>query len=280
MAAAPVESVSTGRAGATFAPTVVPVAAGARGASVPGEAQGGPREIAIPGMHALVMPTLLRAVPPTRADGSAAVALDLGAGTGALCVRLKEAGYTTLACDMFPEMFACPGVECRRVDVHGVLPYEDASVDLVAAFELVEHLESHRFLFSEVARVLRPGGALVFTTPNIMSLKSRVKFLFTGCFYSHAPLDPAVVNPVQQHIAAFTPDRYRWLLARCGLRLTELACDKYGRSSVALAGLWPLIKLATLRGYGKHVTDDAGGRMQNGPAALFGRTMVAVARKD
>ncbi len=253
-----------------FTPTVVP------GAASPGHI---PREMAIPGMHALAMPVLLREVPPTRPDGAPAVALDLGAGSGALCVKLLSAGYDTLACDMFPEMFACPGVECRKVDVHGTLPYADASIDLVAAFELVEHLESHRALFNEAARVLRPGGRFIFTTPNIMSLKSRLRFLLTGCFYSHAPLDPRVVNPVQQHIAAFTPDRYRWLLAQSGLDLTRVACDKFGNSSLALAGLWPFIKLACLRGFGKHVTDPTGGHMQNTPAALFGRTMIAIARK-
>lgn len=256
-----------------FRPTVAPPPA----PTGPGAAP--PTEMAIPGMHALVMPTLLHEMPPARADGAKARALDIGAGSGALCVRLRAAGYETLACDMFPEMFACPGVECRAVDVHGTLPYDSASIDLACAFELVEHLESHRALFGEVARILRPGGVFIFTTPNIMSLKSRVKFLFTGCFYSHAPLDPKVVNPVNQHIAAFTPDRYRWLLAQSGLDLTGLACDKFGHSSLALAGLWPFIKLACLRGFGKHVTDDTGGHMQNTPAALFGRTMVGIARK-
>ncbi len=271
MNAAPVESPKPPIA---FTPTVKPpVVASGVGTAAP------PKEMAIPGLHALVMPVLLREVPPVSACGAKSVALDLGAGTGALCVRLKAAGYDTIACDMFPEMFACPGVVCKRVDVHGTLPYDDASIDLVAAFELVEHLESHRALFNEVSRVLRPGGAFIFTTPNIMSLKSRVKFLFTGCFYSHAPLDPRVVNPVGQHIAAFTPDRYRWLLAQSGLDLTAVACDKFGNSSLALAGLWPLIKLACARGFGKHVTDDTGGRMQNTPAALFGRTMIGIARK-
>lgn len=240
-----------------------------------------PIEIAIPGMHALAMRHASRWMPPQRpaAPGqpeARARALDLGAGQGALCVRLLEMGYEVCACDMFPEMFIVPGVECRRVDVHGALPYESASLDLVCAFEVVEHLESHLGLFREVARVLRPGGVFCFTTPNIMSFKSRLSFLLTGFFYSHGPLDPGVNNPVQQHVAAFTPDRYRFYLSRAGLRLRAVECDKAGGTSRLLAPLGPLVRALARRKHG--AIADAG--FNNAPAALVGRTMVGIAVKE
>lgn len=236
------------------------------------------RELAVPGTHARLVRHIVEVRPPKGADGVAARVLDLGAGPGAMSARLRGLGYAVSACDMFPEMFAAEGIECRKVDAEKPLPYGDGEFDLVIALEVVEHLESHRVLFTEVSRILRPGGVFVFSTPNIMSLKSRVKFLLTGYFYSHGPLDPAVHSPVTQHIAAFTPDRYRFVLGRCGLRLREVRTDKPGNSSRvlgALCGLWPMVKLATWRKYG----DGEGARLNNCGAALFGRSMLGVAVK-
>lgn len=46
------------------------------------------------------------------------------------------------------------------------LPFPDASFDLIAAFEVIEHLKDYRSLIAECARVLHPGGALLVSTPN------------------------------------------------------------------------------------------------------------------
>jgi SAM-dependent methyltransferase len=46
------------------------------------------------------------------------------------------------------------------------LPLADASVDVVVAFEVIEHLENWRGLLEEARRVLAPGGQLVVSTPN------------------------------------------------------------------------------------------------------------------
>src|SRR5512140_497831 len=46
------------------------------------------------------------------------------------------------------------------------LPLGDASADLVVSFETLEHLEAPSTLISEAARVLRPDGVLMVSTPN------------------------------------------------------------------------------------------------------------------
>jgi len=46
------------------------------------------------------------------------------------------------------------------------LPLGEASIDLVVSFETLEHLENPRALIAEAARVLRPGGVLMVSTPN------------------------------------------------------------------------------------------------------------------
>lgn len=230
----------------------------------------GPKALALPDLHALILAAFMRHVPP---EGQAV--LDVGAGHGSMSARLRGAGYRVSACDLDPKLFACPGVECLYADLHQRLPYADGQFDSVVAIEVVEHLESQWTLFQEVARVLRPGGKFVFSTPNVASLKSRLSFLLTGYLYSHGPLDPAIVDPVSQHIAPFTPDRYRFLLGRAGLEWVGLEADKYQRSSLGLAWLAPWIWLRTRLRY----SPTAGTALQNSPAALFGRTMIGIAEK-
>ncbi len=45
------------------------------------------------------------------------------------------------------------------------LPFSDARFDLVAAFDIIEHVADDALVFHELRRVLRPGGTLVFSVP-------------------------------------------------------------------------------------------------------------------
>jgi SAM-dependent methyltransferase len=45
------------------------------------------------------------------------------------------------------------------------LPFTEHSMDLVAAFDVIEHVEDDRRVFAEIRRVLKPGGQLVFSVP-------------------------------------------------------------------------------------------------------------------
>lgn len=109
--------------------------------------------------------------------------LDVGSGTGALLTRLRRMlpGVETSACDYTDSLMALQG---QKVDVANLnedrLPYFDNSFDLVTCTEVIEHLENYRRLVRETARVLRPGGAVVFSTPNVLNLQSRLRFLWFG----------------------------------------------------------------------------------------------------
>lgn len=230
-----------------------------------------PKEITIPGAHAQILPLITKHVPPSRGIR----VLDLGAGEGAMCQRLLEAGYDVSACDLFPHMFCCPGIECRKVDLMESLNYEDESFDFVLCIEVVEHLESQLAMFKEVSRILAPGGVFMFTTPNISSFKSRLSFLFSGYFYAHGPLDVKTDCPVTQHIAAFTPNRYRFVLDRAGFEMSAVEVDKRQKSSLAWGWLAPLVRWYARFKHGR----VEGIETANSAAALFGRSLVVVAEK-
>lgn len=229
------------------------------------------KEMAIRGTHARVIEIMSEALDIHAGQ----TVLDIGAGAGALSERLRQQGLSVSACDLFPEQFNVPGITCKPCDESGALPVPDASFDLATAVEVLEHIDGHRQFFAEASRILKPGGALVFTTPNILSLKSRLLFLFTGTYYSFKLLTPFTKDPVGQHISPFTLNRYEWMLSQHAMRLQHVGTDKAQGSSRLLAFLLPFIKVAQLRS-----AESALARKQNSWTVLFGRKLVVIARKE
>jgi SAM-dependent methyltransferase len=113
-----------------------------------------------------IIERLLDLIPGFRRDNLRV--LDLGCGTGLLLHRLEHShnpvglDFSTLALD-----FARKRGSRRliRGDVQS-LPIADCAFDVVTALDLAEHIERDDLLFSEVARVLKPGGHLVVSVPS------------------------------------------------------------------------------------------------------------------
>ncbi|MCB0703915.1 MAG: methyltransferase domain-containing protein [Saprospiraceae bacterium] len=163
--------------------------------------------------------------------------LDIGAGHGAFSKQLHEMGFQVQACDLFPEMFHYEGIECKKVDVTAPFPYADGAFDLVIAIEVLEHVLDHEVFFGEVNRILVPGGKFEASTPNILNMKSRMRFLLTGFYYSFKPLELNNYNGLQ-HINARTVDQYNYIAQKHGFETAALEIDKKQRSSIWLMTFW------------------------------------------
>jgi ubiquinone/menaquinone biosynthesis C-methylase UbiE len=56
------------------------------------------------------------------------------------------------------------------------LPFDDASFDVITAFQFIEHIQHRKEFLKECLRVLRPGGKLLVTTPNVKKSLARNPF--------------------------------------------------------------------------------------------------------
>ncbi len=98
--------------------------------------------------------------------------LEIGAGTGYFTLNLLRAGVIEQATctDISPGMLAALSANAQRLDLQVEtvpadaerLPFEDGSFDLVLGHAVLHHLPELPASFAELARVLAPGGTLLF----------------------------------------------------------------------------------------------------------------------
>ena len=105
--------------------------------------------------------------------GPGARVLELGCGTGEFTRRVVAGGARVVALDLSGDLLAKArakiGAAARfvRANAH-VLPFADASFDVVYGCSILHHLDVDLAL-REVRRILRPGGRLVFSEPNLLN---------------------------------------------------------------------------------------------------------------
>ncbi len=99
--------------------------------------------------------------------------LDVGAGAGWLSEMLVNRGFETNALDLGLDSIlrAKKRLERRSITVPFTegdvyrLPYRSESFDAVVASEILEHLEKPKEALSEIARIVKPGGSIIVSTP-------------------------------------------------------------------------------------------------------------------
>ncbi|MCE2390044.1 MAG: class I SAM-dependent methyltransferase [Proteobacteria bacterium] len=124
-----------------------------------------------------------------RPDGGRALrVLDLPAGDGELSRKLDAAGLSVTGADLFPNASGFRPERVVRADMNRRLPFEDGAFDVLVCQEGIEHLENVAAFLRECRRVLREGGELWLTTPNVMDLSSRLAFFWLGIKSFHGDL--------------------------------------------------------------------------------------------
>src|SRR6266700_3965858 len=112
--------------------------------------------------------------------------LDLGCGDGRFLAAAKTLFEETIGVEGSEEAAARAeraGVRAVVADITDTpLPFPSGHFDCVTCLDVIEHVPDPRPLLSEAARLLRPGGTFLLTTPNIRYLKRIASLLFAGRF--------------------------------------------------------------------------------------------------
>ena len=126
--------------------------------------------------------------------------LDIGGGPGLFLLEARQHGWqvegiepSTASVRIANESY---GLGIVQGTVSDLARYPDGRFDLVTAFDVAEHLLDPSKLFSEVRRILRPGGLFVWTTPRYGCLMQRLLgrwwynlHPFHVCFFTQKSVD-------------------------------------------------------------------------------------------
>jgi len=181
--------------------------------------------------------------------------LDVGGGHMAWFAAERFPGRTFAAdlSGLYAREAAALGVETRRWDVTtDDCPFPAASFDIVAFTEVLEHLPPPPFPYvKRVVRLLKPGGTLLFSCPNMAAFMKRVKFALFG--RSPLKLGSAryVASGYPEHIREYTYREAQQILVACGLAIERVRTGDYGfgvwrRVTTRLHGVLPSLGRTTM----------------------------------
>lgn len=188
---------------------------------------------ALPGTYAVVRALV--------ADLSPGLILDAPCGEGLLANLLGKAGHRVVAADLDPTKSAHLHIPTVGLDLNVRLPFQNGSFDAVVSIEGVEHLENPYMPLREFFRVLRPAGVLIVSTPNILNLRSRVKFLTLGTFFW---FDEAGYRR-GFHVNALPLYEMRYILSEAGFAVEEVRVNRrVPGMRIAAAALGPALRMA------------------------------------
>lgn len=162
---------------------------------------------------------VMRADARRRTLGRRYEVLDVGCGVGPLRRWLPVEQFCIHGTDLSEEAAGLARRQydtCRVADVEGEWPHPPASLDAVHAGAVLEHVIDWHAPLNHANRVLRDGGLLVVSVPNLRYWKE-IKRLALG----RLPHWMAVM----EHLHAYTPKFLTQLLALHGFQVESLEAD-------------------------------------------------------
>jgi 2-polyprenyl-3-methyl-5-hydroxy-6-metoxy-1,4-benzoquinol methylase len=157
-------------------------------------------------------PRAERAVELARRHGAGMGAIvDVGAGYGTFCEEVRALGVFERVIALEPEPHLAETCRDKGLEVIEA-PVEEASldggVDIVTSFEVLEHLFSARAFVERCRTILRPGGLLMVTCPNVRG-------------FDVEALGPLSATVDAEHLNYLHPASLGALLERCGFDVLE-----------------------------------------------------------
>jgi 2-polyprenyl-3-methyl-5-hydroxy-6-metoxy-1,4-benzoquinol methylase len=159
--------------------------------------------------------------------------LDVPSGQGALSKELEKLGFKPFSGDLEINNIVYVDKRSIQLNLNHVLPFRASAFDHVVCIEGVEHLENPHHLIREFARVLTDGGFLIISTPNVMTIKSRLRFLlysYLDYFRYFGPLPPNVKYRVEeyehQHVNPISYAEMKYILEKYGFWIETIEANR------------------------------------------------------
>lgn len=182
-------------------------------------------------------------------------ALDLGCGTGPYLGLLARVAREVVGADVAPAMIEeakrhlPPGLDNIRLLVASVfdLPFPDAYFDIGVCVGVLEYFDDPVAVLRAAFRVMKPGGAVVFTVPSLFGIARLTGLPRTLTLIAPPRWKVAVgaifdrsrgraPDPSRYYLgASFTSSRMRHLCGEAGLELEEMTTSGY--DGLRIAGL-------------------------------------------
>jgi len=150
--------------------------------------------------------------------------LDVGCGTGTFLERARARGWDVAGTELSRAGAAAARAAGLAV-AEGELweaGFPEGTFDVVTCWHVIEHVADPRRLVGEMARVLRPGGALVLATPN---LEDRI---FRAAYLLARRRRPRLYEPGERevHLYVFSSPTLRSLLVSSGFDEVTIEFDR------------------------------------------------------
>lgn len=171
--------------------------------------------------------------------------LDWGAGQGLLTQRLLglKQFQSITAADIQPR----PGTidastQWIQADLNNPLNLAAETFDVIVSAEVIEHLENPRAVAREWFRLLKPGGLLLFSTPNNESWRAILALTLQGHFVDFGD------SSYPAHITALVRKDITRILNEAGFCLPEFVPTNVGKIPKLPRHHWQSLPLVFLKG--------------------------------
>jgi methionine biosynthesis protein MetW len=156
--------------------------------------------------------------------------LDVGCGAGTLCYFAKEKYEDVYGIDISENalnMAKRYNIKISKVNLNEEkLPFEDGYFDAITCLDVIEHVFEPIDLITEINRVLRIGGILVISSPNIRYWQHLFSLVISGKFpktsYNKEHYDGG-------HLHYFTYNDIGSILKSCGFHVIK-KCGVFNRN--------------------------------------------------
>lgn len=139
--------------------------------------------------------------------------MEVGAGYGTFCDEARTSGFFKDVIAVEPTKAGAESCRKKKIPVLEEqienVSLGNETIDIIASFEVIEHLFSPRELLVNCSRLLRKGGLIVLSCPNIMGFDNMV-------------LGSASPSIDHEHLNYFNPGSLAHLIMDCGFSVLEV----------------------------------------------------------